>query len=164
MVAGLVQWSPVPDPGATLLPTRLQVPTSTAFNGGEGAWCGHDRLWFATKGDNRLWELDLATSLLRVLYDASRYTTPVLTGVDNVVQGANGDLFVCEDGGDMQLVLVRPNGEVWPFLQVTGQAASELAGAAFDSSGTRLYFSSQRGPTGTGSGITYEVRGPFRTS
>jgi secreted PhoX family phosphatase len=88
----------------------------------------------------------------------------VLTGVDNVVRAANGDLFVCEDGGDMQLVIVRPNGEVWPFLQVTGQAASELTGPAFDPSGTRLYFSSQRGPTGTGSGVTYEVRGPFKTS
>ena len=164
VVAGLVQWSAVPDPAATLLPTRLQVPTSTAFNGGEGAWCARDTLWFTTKGDNRLWELDLSTSQLRVLYDASRFTTPVLTGVDNIVQGANRDLFVCEDGGDMQLVIVRPNGEVWPFLQVTGQAASELTGPAFDPSGTRLYFSSQRGPTGTGSGITYEVRGPFKTS
>jgi secreted PhoX family phosphatase len=164
VVAGLVQWAVVPDPAATLLPTRFQVPTSTPFNGGEGAWYGNDTLWFTTKGDNRLWELDLVTSELSVLYDAARFTTPVLTGVDNVVRSANGDLFVCEDGGDMQLVIVRPNGEVWPFLQVTGQAASELTGPAFDPSGTRLYFSSQRGPTGTGSGVTYEVRGPFKTS
>jgi len=71
---------------------------------------------------------------------------------------------VCEDGGDMQLVIVRPNGQVWPFLQVTGQNSSELTGPAFDPSGTRLYFSSQRGPTGTGRGITYEVRGPFQVA
>ena len=164
VVAGSVQWTAVPDPAATLVPTRLQVPTSTAFNGAEGAWYGNDKLWFTTKGDNRVWELDLLTSRLTVLYDAARYASPVLTGVDNIVEAANRDLFVSEDGGDMQLVIVRPNGEVWPFLQVTGQAGSELAGAAFDPSGTRLYFSSQRGPTGTGSGITYEVRGPFRTS
>ena len=162
VVGGSVQWTAVLDPAATLVPTRLQVPTSTPFNGGEGAWYANDTVWFTTKGDNRLWELDVVSSQLTVLYDAARHTTPVLTGVDNIVSGANGDLFVCEDGGDMQLVIVRPNGEVWPFLQVTGQTGSELAGAAFDPSGTRLYFSSQRGPTETGSGVTYEVRGPFK--
>ena len=36
---------------------------------------------------------------------------------------------------------------------------TNLTGPAFDPSGTRLYFSSQRG-TGTG-GITYEITGPF---
>jgi secreted PhoX family phosphatase len=164
VAAGLVQWTPVPDPAATVVPTCQQVPSSTAFNGGEGAWYGNDRLWFTTKGDNRLWELDVVGGRLTVLYDASRYATPVLTGVDNIVQSANGDLYVCEDGGDMQLVIVRPNGEVWPFLQITGQAGSELTGPAFDPSGTRLYFSSQRGPTSSGSGMTYEVRGPFHLS
>ncbi len=165
VVSGLVRWTAVPDPSATLLgPTRQQVPTSTAFNGGEGAWYGGGSLWFTTKGDNRLWELDVVTSELTVLYDATRFSTPVLTGVDNIVQAANGDLYVCEDGGDMQLVIVRPDGAVWPFLQVTGHAGSELTGPAFDPSGTRLYFSSQRGAAGTATGITYEVRGPFRTT
>jgi secreted PhoX family phosphatase len=161
VVSGLVEWTAVPEPSARLLPTRLQVPTSTAFNGGEGAWYADGTLWFTTKGDNRLWEFDVVTSRLSVLYDAARFTTPVLTGVDNIVQARNGDLFVCEDGGDLQLVIVRPDGRVWAFLQLTGQPGSELTGAAFDPSGTRLYFSSQRGPTGTGSGLTYEVRGPF---
>jgi secreted PhoX family phosphatase len=162
VAAGSVAWSPVPDPRATLTPTRYQVPTSTAFNGGEGAWYADGSLWFTTKGDNRLWELAVATGALSVVYDASRFSNPVLTGVDNIVRAANGDLFVCEDGGDLQLVILSPDGDVWPFLQVTGQPGSELAGAAFDPSGSRLYFSSQRGPTGAGPGVTYEVRGPFR--
>jgi secreted PhoX family phosphatase len=119
-------------------------------------------LWFTTKGDNRVWELDVATGALSVLYDAGRYTSPVLVGVDNIVAAATGDLFVCEDKGDLQLVLLAPDGDVWPFLEVTGQPGSELTGPAFDPSGSRLYFSSQRGPTGTGPGVTYEVRGPFR--
>jgi secreted PhoX family phosphatase len=161
-VAGAMQWLPVPDPSATAVATRYQVPASTAFNGGEGAWYADDSLWFTTKGDNRLWELDVVTGAITVLYDASRFATPVLTGVDNIVRAGNGDIFVCEERGDLQLVLLSPDGEVWPFLQVTGQTGSELAGAAFDPSGSRLYFSSQRGPTGTGAGITYEVRGHFR--
>jgi secreted PhoX family phosphatase len=44
-------------------------------------------------------------------------------------------------------------------VRVVGQNGSELAGPAFDPSGSRLYFSSQRGGRG---GITYELSGPFR--
>jgi len=162
VTAGSVQWTPVPDPSAALVPTRQQVPTSTAFNGGEGAWYGSDRVWFTTKGDDRLWEVDITTSAIRVLYEAGAHLDPVLTAVDNIVRAANGDLYVCEDGGDMQLVILQPDGEVWPFLQATGQVGSELTGPAFDPSGKRLYFSSQRGPTGAGSGTTYVVSGPFQ--
>jgi len=161
VAAGTVQWTPVPDPSAAVVPTRQQVPTSTAFNGGEGAWYAADKLWFTTKGDNRLWELDVVTSKLSVIYDARAVSNPVLTGVDNIVRSASRDLYVAEDGGDMQLVILRPNGEVWPFLQMVNQTGSELAGPAFSPSGTRLYVSSQRGPTGSGPGVTYEVRGPF---
>jgi secreted PhoX family phosphatase len=47
-------------------------------------------------------------------------------------------------------------------MQVLNQSGSELAGPAFSPDGSRLYVSSQRG--GTGSGITYEIAGPFRAS
>jgi hypothetical protein len=48
---------------------------------------------------------------------------------------------------------------VYPFLQVVGHSGSEIAGPAFDPSGTRLYFSSQRGRRGLmNEGITYEVK------
>ena len=43
-----------------------------------------------------------------------------------------------------------------------GHKNSEITGPAFDPSGTRLYFSSQRGKNGS-AGITYEVTGPFDT-
>ncbi|MGH7785833.1 MAG: translocation protein TolB, partial [Candidatus Binatia bacterium] len=49
-----------------------------------------------------------------------------------------------------------------PLAQVVGHIGSEIAGPAFDPSGRRLYFSSQRAPYGMMSGgITYEVTGPF---
>jgi secreted PhoX family phosphatase len=106
-----------------------------------------------------------------VLYDANAITGPPLTGVDNVTaHPISGDLFVAEDGGNLELcVLTAPDHwrrrEVAPFLRVVGPAESELAGPAFNPAGDRLYFSSQRGTLGNllGPGITFEVTGPFRT-
>jgi len=161
-----VTWSTVPDPGGSPTATRYQVAASTAFNGGEGAWYANGKVWFTTKGDNRVWEVDVRATpqTIRVIYDDDTSPNPVLTGVDNIVGSASGDLFVAEDGGNMEIVLVEPSGATSVLLRVVNQTGSELTGPAFDPSGTRLYFSSQRGPTGTGSGVTYEVTGPFRTS
>lgn len=89
-----------------------------------------------------------------------------LRGVDNVTVAQNGDVFVAEDGDDMQICVLSPSGTgdvvVAPVLQVVGQLSSEITGPAFSPDGTRLYFSSQRGPGPGGPGITYEVTGPFR--
>ncbi len=60
----------------------------------------------------------------------------------------------------MQIVTILPDGELVPMLQVVGQDRSEITGPAFDPSGTRLYFSSQRGGE-EGRGLTYEITGPF---
>jgi secreted PhoX family phosphatase len=140
------------------------IANGTAFNGGEGAWYADGKVWFTTKGDNRVWELDVRANpnTIRVIYDDNTSPNPVLTGVDNIVGSASGDLFVAEDGGNMELVMIEPSGAVSVFLRILNQSGSEIAGPAFSPDGTRLYFSSQRG--GTGSGITYEVTGPFRTS
>jgi secreted PhoX family phosphatase len=140
------------------------ISSGTSFNGGEGMWYADGKVWFTTKGDNRVWELDVraAPNTIRVIYDDDTSPNPVLTGVDNIVGSASGDLFVAEDGGNMELVLIEPSGAVSVFMRVRNQSGSELAGPAFSPDGTRLYVSSQRG--GTGSGITYEIAGPFRTS
>ena len=106
-----------------------------------------------------MWRYDVVAQQLSVVYDDGTSCTPVLTGVDNVLVGRAGDVFVAEDGGNMQLVLLAPDGSVSPFLEITGQSGSEITGPAFSSDGTRLYLSSQRANS---TGITYEIRGPFR--
>ena len=160
--AGFVTWEALtnPTPGPRDTPTRLQVPASRAFNGGEGIVWSAGKIFFATKGDDRVYELDLATSLLRIRYAAATDPIAQLRGVDNVAVSPRGDLVVAEDGGNMELVFVTREGLGLAFLRVEGQPFSELAGPAFDPSGQRLYFSSQRGPDGRG--LTYEVRGPFQ--
>ncbi|MEU0223570.1 alkaline phosphatase PhoX [Streptomyces sp. NPDC006284] len=162
--SGPVTWARVPDPsGATA--TRNQVSGAKRFNGGEGCYYADDTCWFTTKGDNRVWQYDAAAQTIQLAYDDSLVTsgTAPLTGVDNVTGSSSGDLFVAEDGGNMEICVITPADVIAPFLRIDGQSGSEITGPAFSPDGTRLYFSSQRGTSGSSSGgITYEVRGPFR--
>lgn len=151
---GLV-WVDVPDPLATTTPTREQVPDTKVFNGGEGIDISGNNVIFTTKGDNRVWSYDPAANSVSVIYDAAINVNGVLAGVDNVVT-RDGVIYVAEDGDDMQIVLVREDGSTFPVVQIDGNPTSEMCGPAFDPSGTRLYFSSQRNP-----GTTYEVSGPW---
>ena len=97
---------------------------------------------------------------MTILYDAARYAAPLLTGVDNVTVSPNGDVLVAEDGGNMQIVAISPAGTLRPLVQIVGHPLSEVTGPALHPSGTRLYFSSQRGATGSPSdGVTYELSG-----
>lgn len=154
-----IVWHTVPDPSAAQTRTSLQVTAATHFNGGEGiAWTA-GLVYFSTKGDNRVWSFDTNSSRLEVVYDAATAATPHLSGVDNVTITASGDVLVAEDGGDMQIVLLGPDGLVVPIVQITGQDTSEICGPAFDPSFQRLYFSSQTGPGNRNDdGIIYEIR------
>lgn len=141
------------------------IDRGSAFDGGEGLWYADGKVWFTTKGDGRVWELDVRATpnTIRVIYDDDASPSPVLTNVDNITGSTSGDLFVAEDGGNLELVLIEPSGAVSPFMRLLDQPGSEITGPAFSPDGSRLYFSSQRGPHEGGSGITYEVTGPFRT-
>lgn len=159
---GQVSWVPVPDPLADGEDaTREQVAEATVFKGGEGLWWFEGVVYLSTKGDNRIWAYDTKTETIRVLYDRSTAADPdALYGVDNLTVSACGDVLVAEDSGQMRIVAILPSGELKPLVQIEGQDGSEITGPAFDPSGTRLYFSSQRA-TGSLGGITYEITGPF---
>jgi secreted PhoX family phosphatase len=170
LTSGVLEAARVSGTSVTWVPTSTTQPdrqsTTTAFNGGEGTWIHGRSLFFTTKGNNRVYELALDSQQLTILYDAATTTNAPLTGVDNITaHPTSGDLFVAEDGGNMELCSIAwVNGtrQVAPFLRITGQSSSEITGPAFTPDGTRLYLSSQRGTNG--SGITYEITGPFRTT
>ena len=157
-----VSWVGPIDPN---VPQRLNRPAGTTeFRGGEGCWYDAGTIYFTTKGDNRVWAYHTTGQTIRVLYRPDASANPVLRGVDNVTVSPRGDVIVAEDGDDQQLVLVTVEGEVVPFLQLFGQSDSELTGPAFSPDGSRLYVSSQRGPSGRregSGGLTYEIVGPF---
>jgi hypothetical protein len=157
---GTVSWRRIPDPGGLYEHTREQVEGALRFDGGEGCHYADGFCYFTTKGDNRVWAFDAEASTLSVLYDANA----PLKGVDNVTVARSGDLFVAEDGGNMEINLITPEGRVAPFLRLDGHGKSEITGLAFAPDGGRFYFSSQRGSTGSSNaGVTYEISGPFRT-
>ncbi|MFC7615151.1 alkaline phosphatase PhoX [Actinokineospora soli] len=158
-------WATVPDPDGSPKSTRRQVSGMKVFNGGEGAFYRNGKCYFTTKGDNKVWAYDAVANTLDTVYDDNLTSNPPLTGVDNITGAAVGDLYVAEDGGNMEICIITPADVIAPFLRVTNQSSSELCGVAFNPAGTRMYFSSQRGTSGSSSGgITYEVSGPFRTS
>lgn len=153
---GAVTWHELPDPQfQNGTRTASQVAAATHFDGGEGIWYHEGLVYFSTKGDNHIRAYDTVEERVRVIYDGS---DPGLDGVDNLTVSCCGDVLVAEDGGAMQVVAILPDGARKPVVQVVGHDGSEITGPAFDPSGTRLYFSSQRGP---GGGWTFEVTGPF---
>jgi hypothetical protein len=179
---GAVTWAEVPDPSAATKPTKVQVPEATTFNGGEGIWFDQGAIYFTSKGDNKVHRIDLAEQRYDVIWDsdpaAEGKEGAVLSGVDNItVDHGTGDLFVAEDGGNMEVVVISADGKVAPFARVAEDpTGSEITGPCLSPDRSRLYFSSQRGPSPKmlkeiipgsvfdtrNAGITYEVTGPFR--
>jgi secreted PhoX family phosphatase len=158
--AGAVKWQPAQNPEQPQSQNRLEG--SAVFPGGEGVWFDDDHVYFTNKGENRVWDFDVSAQRLTVLYDAVAIGADApLTGVDNVVVSRSADIFVAEDGGNLEIVLITPGGVVAPMMRLIGHDASEICGPAFSPDGSRLYFSSQRGSDGRG--VTFEVSGPFRT-
>ena len=159
------KWKLLPDPLSKTKATRHQVSDAIKFNGGEGIWYVNEMIYFATKGDDTIWAYHTLREDLKILYRASTHPNPILTGVDNLTATRDGDLLVAEDGGDLEIVALTKTGKIFPILQLAGHDKSEVAGPSFDPSGTRLYFSSQKGAKGNNqSGITFEIEGPFYSS
>lgn len=179
---GAVTWLPVSDAEAPASALRSTVPGATPFDGGEGAIYDDGHVYITTKGDDRVWDHDVEAATMTVLYDAMELGDPVLSGVDNIIASTTGDLYVSEDGGNLEVCIITAELVIAPVVRLTGPqhgldnptpipTASEVTGLAFSPDGNRLYFSSQRGnglPAVGGAvpfpgpGITYEVTGPFR--
>lgn len=156
-----VQWRDALNPDQPQGQNRLAE--ATVFAGAEGIWYVDDLIYFTCKSGNRVWAYDCLGQTLELIYAADLFggDAAPLRGVDNcVVFNPTRDLVVAEDGGDMRIAAIAPDGSVAPLLQIVGQDSSEITGPAFSPDGSRLYFSSQRGGRFAG-GLTYEVTGPF---
>lgn len=158
-----VRWNDVPNQLASISDNKLMGRKEnknvdyTVFKRGEGAWYYEGKVYFATTSTNEIWEYDIKNNTCKTLYSGGGE----LTHPDNIVVSNSGLVMAAEDGGNMEICgISKKNNEAFPILRVVGHNNSEITGPAFDPSGTRLYFSSQRGYNST-TGITYEVTGPF---
>ena len=176
---GSVRWVTIPDPLAVTTSVRTQAKQQGAavFVRGEGAWFHDGVLFFTTTADTVVWAYKPSatdtTGVLTQIYNRTRLfkNDETLNGVDNITVSAGGDVIVAEDTDDSQIQALTPDGKLVPLLQLVGHKIDsrpgEITGPAFDPSGTRLYFSSQRGTEvdfqeqGKMIGITFEVTGPF---
>jgi uncharacterized protein len=172
-----VGWLDAIDPGSPQARVRATLRESgkpapgTAFRGAEGIWVhagdlasadpvlSRDCVFFACKGDNRIYALDLERQTIEPIFDGAQIDPPI-RDVDNLIASPAGDLIVAEDGPATRLVVVQP-GQAALVLLIAGHEKSELTGLAFSPDGSRLYFSSQRGPNlhwlPRGTGVTYEL-------
>jgi uncharacterized protein len=165
--AGAVTWTKVPAPNQVVpTPTRNQVAGATRFNGGEGTWFDSGVVFFTTKGDRRVWAYDTLAATIEVIYDRETAGDgSPLRAVDNVTVARSGDVYVCEDGDNLEICIITPDRQVASFLRLDPVmhagiegSGNETVGVVFDPSGTRLYFGAQRS---FGRGAVYEVSGPF---
>ncbi len=174
----VVSWERIDDPSGASVPTRAQVSNATVFPGNEGIWFHDDGIYFCTKYDHSVHFIDVRDGKYRLLWagdpDTLGVDDAVLSHVDNITVREDGHIFVAEDGGNMELVVMSPDGSLAPFLRIVNQEWSEITGPAFSPDGSRLYVSSQRAPTPSSintmidtaedhqrCGVTYEITGPF---
>lgn len=174
-----VSWRDVIQPDKAQPDVRSEIesaganPPGTVFDGGEGLWYyelaagdipagGHAAtrgvIFFTTKGDNRVWALDIENDLLELIFDNSQIE-PDFGDVDNLTVSPWGDVIVAEDppqAPSSRIMVVLPNQQARPLVEVF-HPGSEITGPAFSPDGSRLYFSSQRR---NGTGETYELRLP----
>ena len=157
---GTLAWAAVTDPAAVDTPTHEQVDGMQRFPGGEGIWFHSGTVYFSTKDTDQVWAYDTASGRIETIYDREAAgSAGVLEGVDNLTVSRVGEVFVCEDGGNMELCLIAPDRTVAPFLQLTGESVGgELAGVVFDPAGRRMYLAAQRA---FDVGAVYEIAGPF---
>lgn len=155
-----ISWVEIPDPAAAQKPLRYQVNGAHRFDGGEGIDIVGGLLRFTTKGDGRIWQIALQHGKLGVLHDLEG----LVSEVDDLTHTADGDIVVAEEGSPLRILFIPGDAErVLTLVQLPDHHASEITGLAFDPTGERLYFSSQRGNTGLDEdGVSFELMGDFR--
>lgn len=164
-------WVDVPDPAATTIACRDQLPDATRFTRAEGVVQDpRGDVWFVATtagpvGAGQLWRLDRglgALTLEREVTDRAGLSMP-----DNLVIAPWGDLVLCEDnysvgggGGRNHLRAIGPDGGIYDLARsIYGPeegTGPEFAGACFSPDGEVLFVNLMH-PVGA----TLAISGPW---
>ena len=174
---GSISWLKVPDPSIRNYSLIEQLPEATPFERGEGIAYFDGKIFFTTTNDHRVWLYNPKENNLSIFYDGKESfdsTSPLrwlkswrnenqdkqLQSPDQITVSAGGFPLVAEDGDNNELCFLDHQGFAKPLIRLEGHWLSEITGPAFSPDGSRLYFSSQRGKSGSRSdgGITFEVK------
>ena len=134
-------------------------------------------VFFSTTKDHRVWLYNTKNNELLLFYDGLRskekitainwlkswkkeVQNKILNDPDAMTVTKDGQVLVAEDRDNMELCLLGKDGSAIPLLRLDGHWFSEVTGPAFSPDGSCLYFSSQRGISGSDlkGGMTFEVR------
>lgn len=140
------------------------TPPGAIFTKAEGIWFFNGIVYFVTSFNARIWAYDTLNQTLEVIYDGKDKdpATHSIDEPDNLTISALGDILVAEDAGNLEIGVLRIEaGTSQPLMRLVGHDDSEVTGPALSPDGTRLYFSSQRGTSGSSNGgITFEITLP----
>jgi uncharacterized protein len=140
-----------------------RTPPGSEFPKAEGTWYHNGIVFFATSRNSRIWAYDTRQNTLQVIYsgDLTQPDAYSINQPDNITVTPFGDVLASEDGGNLEIGVVRSDGTSQVVMRLMGHDASEITGPALSPDGSRLYFSSQRGTTGRSeNGMTFELMLP----
>lgn len=140
---------------------------AATFSGGEGIWYHEGQIIFTCKsggikglGQTFIYRPDGSpTSTTSNDGDIELFLEPnnqdVYNSGDNLTVHPNGDIYICEDGKDVNGVIrVSPDGKISRFL-TNVMNSSELCGGSFSPDG-KVFFANIQFP-----GLTLAIHGPF---
>lgn len=146
---------------------RGQKAGAATFSGGEGIWYHEGQIIFTCKSGGRkglgqtfIYRPDASpTSTTSTDGKIELFLEPndkdVYNSGDNLTVHPNGDIYICEDGKDINGVIrISPDGKISRFLTNTLNS-SELCGGSFSPDG-KIFFVNIQKP-----GLTLAIHGPF---
>ncbi|WNJ18478.1 alkaline phosphatase PhoX [Pontibacter sp. G13] len=139
------------------------------FARGEGMWFGKGEMYFACTNGGEIAKGQVfryvpsefegtdqeaqAPGRLQLFVEPN--DTDICKNCDNLTVAASGDVFMCEDSEDPNIIGVTPNGELFIFGTNVGHPDSELTGVNFSPSGKTMFVNIQH------KGLTLAITGPW---
>lgn len=155
-----VRWIRIttPDPETDTVRVEAFNKGAAQFVRGEGMFYHKGYIYFCctsggTSSDGQIWRYNTFRNTIEKYIEPNN--SAILDNPDNIVIAPNGDLFLCEDGGDgNSIVGVTPTRELYRFAR-NSLNASEFAGICFSSDGKTMFVNMQN------PGITFAIWGDW---